>query len=54
MTDPVGDPYAVLRIPSTASAAEVRDAYLRLAKQSHPDRYPAAGATARMQRINQA
>ena len=54
MTDPVGDPYAVLRIPSTASAAEVRDAYLRLAKQSHPDRYPDAGATARMQRINEA
>ena len=54
MTDPVGDPYAVLRVPSTANAAEVRDAYLRLAKQSHPDRYPDAGATARMQRINQA
>jgi curved DNA-binding protein CbpA len=54
MTDQVGDPYAVLRVPSTASAVEVRDAYLRLAKQSHPDRHPDADATARMQRINQA
>ena len=34
------DFYAILGIPRTASAAEVRQAYVRLAKERHPDRFP--------------
>ena len=48
------DPYAILGVPPTASASQVRAAYRRLAKQFHPDRYRDAGATERMQRINRA
>lgn len=36
----MSDYYALLGIPPTAGAAEVRQAYLRLAKERHPDRYP--------------
>jgi len=36
----MSDYYALLGIPSTAGTAEVRQAYLRLAKERHPDRYP--------------
>ena len=33
------DPYAILGISSSSSRDDVRDAYLRLAKLYHPDRY---------------
>jgi curved DNA-binding protein CbpA len=36
----MSDYYALLGIPPTAGAPEVRQAYLRLAKERHPDRYP--------------
>jgi curved DNA-binding protein CbpA len=46
------DPYAILGIPSTASASQIKDAYHRLARQYHPDvnRDPRAGE--RMKDIN--
>lgn len=34
------DPYATLGVPRTATAAEIRRAYLALAKQHHPDVNP--------------
>jgi len=33
------DPYKVLNLPSTASTAEVRKAYLDMTKKYHPDQY---------------
>ena len=54
MTNQSRNPYAVLGVPPTASASQVRLAYRRLAKQFHPDRHSDAQATERMQRINQA
>jgi hypothetical protein len=40
-------PHEVLGVPPGATAKQVRKAYKRLARQFHPDRNPAAGATAR-------
>jgi len=54
MTTQVANPYAILGVPPTASAAQVRDAYRRLAKEFHPDRQTDADANERMQRINKA
>jgi hypothetical protein len=54
MTYETANPYTTLGIPRTASAADVREAYRRLAKQFHPDLHADAQTTERMQRINQA
>ena len=54
------DHYAVLGVAETATAAEIRSAYLRLARAHHPDFHEAGEESARdanereMQRINQA
>ena len=34
------DHYQTLGVPPTASAAEIRQAYARLAREKHPDRFP--------------
>jgi DnaJ-class molecular chaperone len=41
------DPYDVLGVASTASAADIRQAYRRLAARWHPDRNPSPEAAAR-------
>jgi hypothetical protein len=48
------DPFAVLDLPSDASAQEIGAAYRRLAKRWHPDRAGGAAAAARMAEINAA
>ena len=35
----MNDPYQVLGVPETATDAEVRKAYLNLARKYHPDNY---------------
>ena len=47
------DPYAILGVPRTASAAEIKAQYRPLAKASHPDIDARPEAMARMVRINQ-
>src|SRR3954451_13759441 len=44
-------PYDVLGVPPGASPAEIRRAYLRLARRHHPD---AGGNAAEMRRLNEA
>ncbi|KAL2183883.1 DnaJ-domain-containing protein [Thermothelomyces heterothallicus CBS 203.75] len=51
--------YAILEVPETASAAQIRDAYKRAALKTHPDRFPAdhperASRTRRFQLVNDA
>jgi curved DNA-binding protein CbpA len=41
------DYYEILGVGRTASASEIRQAYLRLAKERHPDRFPDPGERAR-------
>ncbi|MDE2007548.1 MAG: J domain-containing protein, partial [Rhodospirillales bacterium] len=49
------DPYQVLGVPKTASEAELRTAFRKLAKQHHPDLNPGKPeATERFKRINAA
>jgi curved DNA-binding protein CbpA len=48
------DPYAILGVPRTASAAEVKEAYRKLAKATHPDIDARPEAMAAMVRINSA
>ena len=52
------DAYRVLGVDYTADSASIRRAHKRLAKQHHPDRFPAGSeqqqATARMAEINDA
>jgi len=45
------DPYAVLGVPTHATAEEIRRAWLRQARRHHPDR---GGDAAAMQALNQA
>jgi hypothetical protein len=49
--EPPGDPFAVLGLSASATAAEVRDARRRLAFDLHPDR---GGDLAAMQQLNAA
>ena len=49
------DPYDVLGVPHGASEAEIKIAYRRLAKKSHPDLHPGdASAAQKMNEINAA
>jgi DnaJ-class molecular chaperone len=49
------DPYAVLGVAKSATAAEVKSAYRRAAKKHHPDQNPGdKGAQARFAELNQA
>jgi molecular chaperone DnaJ len=49
------DPYSVLGVERKASAAEIKKAYRKLARQYHPDRNPGdAKAEARFKEINEA
>ncbi|KAI9683846.1 MAG: hypothetical protein M1829_004180 [Trizodia sp. TS-e1964] len=59
MAAPPIDYYAVLEIPSTATAQQIRDAYKRAALKSHPDRVPTdsperPARTRKFQQINDA
>jgi hypothetical protein len=46
--------YALLGVPTTASAETIKKAYRRRAKELHPDANPAADAVARFQKLNDA
>jgi len=53
------DYYSILEIPSTSSAAQIREAYKKAALKHHPDRVPAdsperATRTKRFQQVNDA
>lgn len=48
------DHYKSLGVKPDATAAEIRQAYRRLATLNHPDKNPTAQATAQMQEINEA
>ena len=48
------DYYAILQVAHTASEADIRSAYRRLAREHHPDANPSPEAEQSMRRINQA
>ena len=51
---PLPDHYAVLQVHRTASAAQIKAAYLRQVSRWHPDRNPSPEATRRTAQINAA
>ena len=48
------DYYEILGVPRNASKADVKKAYLRLAKKNHPDLNKEAGAAEKFKKINEA
>ena len=48
------DPYDVLGVASSASAADIKQAFRRLAARWHPDRNPAPEAAARFRAVQAA
>ncbi|MCC6381211.1 MAG: DnaJ domain-containing protein [Dehalococcoidia bacterium] len=48
------DYFAVLDVPATAKAEEIKAAYRRLSREHHPDRSTAPDANARMAELNEA
>ncbi|HYF60169.1 MAG TPA: DnaJ domain-containing protein [Burkholderiaceae bacterium] len=48
------DPYDLLGVPSTATAADVKQAFRRLAARWHPDRNPAPEAATRFREAQEA
>lgn len=53
--DTVRDPYQILELSNSADPAEIKKAYRKLAKDSHPDRHPGdSGAQERFAEINSA
>jgi uncharacterized protein YjbI with pentapeptide repeats len=54
MGAPETDYYAILQVAHTASEADIRSAYRRLAREHHPDANPSPEAEQSMRRINQA
>jgi curved DNA-binding protein CbpA len=53
-TQPIPDPYTILRVHREATSSQLRAAYRRLAKRYHPDLHADAAATEQMRRVNQA
>ena len=51
---PAPDPYGVMGLPRDASAAQVAQAYRRLAKRFHPDLHPDGAGADRMRAVNEA
>jgi DnaJ-class molecular chaperone len=45
------DPYSILGILATATLAEIKSAYRKMAMIWHPDRNPGVNTTAKMQKI---
>ncbi|PHJ23180.1 hypothetical protein CSUI_002968 [Cystoisospora suis] len=46
--------YTTLGIPRTASSASIRSAYIRLAKECHPDRNSSSSSTERFKKVQEA
>lgn len=53
-TKPLKDYYAILRVPPTASLAEIKAAFRRRSFETHPDRNPSADANRRMAELIEA
>jgi DnaJ-class molecular chaperone len=51
---PLDDPYALLGVPRTATAEEIKHAYWRIAREIHPDRNPDPAVADRLRHVNAA